>query len=67
MSLSYEDRNSGTWARLKAMLEQELATQRARNDSPALGADQTAVTRGRIAQIKEILALGETPAPDESP
>lgn len=66
-ALEQQDRDSGTWKRLKVQLEEELATQRVRNDSVNLTPEQTAATRGRIALIKEILALGNPPAPEVSP
>ena len=38
-------------------LEERLAVARRKNDSPSLDAEGTANVRGRIAQIKELLAL----------
>lgn len=56
-ALSFQDRTSPTWIRLKDHLERELAIQRQKNDAFSLNADVTASIRGRIAQIKDLLAL----------
>lgn len=51
-----EDINSSTWRRLKAHVEQRLALYREMNDKEQ-SESQTAMQRGRIAMLKEILAL----------
>ena len=56
-ALSSQDRTSPTWAQLKEHLERELQIQRGKNDAFSLGPDVTASIRGRIAQIKDLLAL----------
>lgn len=52
------ERKSAVWLKLKAHLEARLVTQRTKNDGD-LSTDLTAKTRGRIAEIKELIALGE--------
>lgn len=51
---------SATWQRLSAHLKAQLDALRAQNDDPASTFDEvkTARLRGRIQQIKNILALG---------
>lgn len=56
--LSDLERKSAVWLKVKAYYEKRLATQRSKNDGD-LPAEITAKTRGRIAEIKELLALGE--------
>ena len=56
MSLSLQDRNSATWAVLKRHLEARLDTLRRMNDNPS-GEMETATLRGRIAEIKRLLAM----------
>jgi len=55
------DRNSPTWLKLKAHLEQRLARLRAEND---LDMDEslTAKKRGQIAEIKVLISLDRDPA-----
>lgn len=63
MKLTKEERESALWLRIKAEYEDRLATQRKRNDSD-LSDTETAKTRGRISEIKNLLAAGEeTPPP----
>lgn len=68
-ALSDEDRQTQLWKRLSKHLEQRLALLRAQNDAP-LPAEATAAHRGRIAEIKALLALDEPtagpPRSDES-
>ena len=59
--LTTEDLHSATWLKLRAHYTAELAKQRARNDGK-LSVEDTAKLRGRIATIKELLAL-EHPDP----
>ena len=66
--LTPADRDAPAWMRLRRHLAEELARLRALNDDSRLDAEKTARIRGRIFEIKRILALdGSTPAPDESP
>lgn len=63
MTLTEQDRQSSLWRKLKAKAESDLCDLRRRND--ALSDEvTTAVLRGRIYQIKELLAL-DPPAPVE--
>lgn len=56
--LTAADRGSETWRKLKAHLETRLATLRASNDN-SLDERKTAKLRGRIAEVKYLLSLGE--------
>lgn len=56
--LTRADFESRTWDRLRALLEQRLAAQREQNDQ-RLDEVKTAHIRGRIAELKELLALGQ--------
>lgn len=56
------DRNTPLWLALRAYLERRLESQRAKNDTD-LSPDETAKVRGRIAEIKALLAL-ENPRPE---
>lgn len=49
--------DSPLWQRLKAHLEEEIRIQRTKNDGDH-DAIRTADIRGRIAQLKALLALG---------
>lgn len=63
MTLTEQDKQSSTWRKLKERAERDLDTLRRRND--ALNDEvTTAVLRGRIYQIKELLAL-DPPTPAE--
>lgn len=67
-ALSIADRQSSTWNRIKKHLEEQLRVEREKNDAPTLTPERTAYTRGRIAVIKELLALDQPqPAPVEDP
>lgn len=44
------------WMRLREHLERRLADLRKQNDDPALDDTKTAVLRGRIAALNEVLA-----------
>ncbi len=63
MKLNDTERNSAPWQKVKAELESRLDLFRRKNDSN-LDAEQTAKLRGRIAEIKNLLALGEPPPPE---
>lgn len=60
--LTSADRASPLWQRLRAHLEQRLAKYRTRNDG-ALAPEDTAHLRGRIAVLKDLLALEEDRPP----
>lgn len=57
--LNYADVNNPLWPKLKKHMESELAILRQRNDSIRLDERATQETRGRIAQLKELIALGD--------
>ena len=55
-----QDRTNPLWMRLEAHLQQTLAELRVLNDA-SLPPERTENTRGRIAQIKALLALADEP------
>lgn len=59
--LNLNDFSSVTWQKLRLLLESRLDVLRKRNDSD-LSPDDTAHIRGRIAELKMLLALEEDPA-----
>ena len=60
------DRQSAVWLRLKEFYEARLTLLRSSNDGQ-LTAEQTAKIRGRIAEVKALLALEkETPIVSDS-
>lgn len=59
-SLKPIERNSAMWLRLAEHLTARLNTHRAVNDSPK-SEIETATLRGRIAELKAILSLGDVP------
>lgn len=62
--LTRADFDSRTWERMRAVLEARLQTLRIENDD-RLDEVKTASIRGRIAELKELLALdqrGQAPA-----
>lgn len=65
MTLTDREKLTPLWAALEGHLKARLATLRAKNDAPMSEAE-TAVLRGRIAEVKAFLSLGdERPAIDE--
>lgn len=58
-----QDYPSATHARWVGLLEQRLDRHRADNDALRNDERQTAITRGRIAEIKELLAMATKPSP----
>ncbi|RTL37156.1 MAG: hypothetical protein EKK53_21540 [Burkholderiales bacterium] len=56
------DFRSETWKRLTNALEAELERLRESNDAQSLGVTDTAVIRGQIKAVKNILALGQQPS-----
>jgi len=60
-SLTLADLQSAVWLKLKEHYTQRLILLRAQNDG-SLDAEATAKIRGRIAEVKQFLALGK-PAP----
>jgi len=56
------DAGSETWQAVEEYANEQIQLLRLRNDSPALDQVSTAVTRGRIAAMKDLLALAKAPA-----
>lgn len=61
MNLSKTDRLSPIWQAVKDHLEARLMRLRLMNDNESLDAIQTAAIRGRIAEVKGLLSIGEDP------
>ena len=57
--LKLEDFRTQTWKRLSQHLEERIEDLRKLNDSPSYGVEQTALIRGGIRELKQILALAE--------
>ncbi len=55
-ALTYEDKHSATWKRLKSFIEKEIDMARRKNDND-LSETATATLRGQIKALKRILAL----------
>lgn len=55
--LTREERESPLWLKIKAGLEARLEMHRKKNDNPQ-GVEETADLRGRIAEAKFFLGLG---------
>ena len=60
MTLDHSEKHGALWVKLKAHLNDRLVTLRLRNDGN-LSEVETARTRGRIAEIKMLLALEDGP------
>lgn len=61
MNLSKTDRLSPIWVAIRAHLEDRLDRLRLMNDNESLDAIHTAAIRGRIAEVKGLLSIGEDP------
>ena len=61
MNLSKTDRLSPIWQAIKEHLEARLMRLRVTNENESLDAVQTASIRGRIAEVKGLLSIGEDP------
>lgn len=61
MNLSKTDRLSPIWVAVRAHLEDRLDRLRLMNDNESLDAIHTAAIRGRIAEVKALLLIGEDP------
>ena len=64
MTLTEQERHSAVWLKLQAHMEYRLASLRSQNDGD-LTMDETIKLRGRVAQLKELLALGQ-PGPAQA-
>lgn len=60
--LTRDDLNSATWQRLETHLRARLASLREQNDHDAADV-ATYRRRGAIAEVKDLLALADPPAP----
>lgn len=60
MTLTEMEHQSALWQKLDTHLHERLQALRSRNDGD-LAPEETQKLRGRIAQIKEILALAREP------
>jgi hypothetical protein len=56
-SLTEHDKASPLWLRLKIHLQDRLAELRHQNDRPNLTEQQTALLRGQIYGLKDVIAL----------
>lgn len=63
--LTHADFQTRTWENFEAELQRRLAMHREANDN-RIDPEKTATLRGRIAEIKELLALASKPAPAPS-
>ena len=61
--LTREDIGSQTWKRLRAILLERQERLRAKNDSVDLDPIGTALIRGELRNLKNLLALEKNPAP----
>jgi len=66
VKLTTDEIRSQTWVRLEELLTGELGRLRSMNDDPSLTDIQTATLRGRIKQLKLILAMGDETPPQEA-
>ncbi len=57
MNLTYDERRSILWLKIKEHAEKRLHILRSRNDSVALNLEQTSTLRGQIKEIKILLEL----------
>lgn len=60
-ALSEGERNSAFWLRLTKYFADQLQFERERNDSIANDEHKTAVIRGHIEFLKQVIALGDEP------
>ena len=56
------DTASATWKFVEQHANERIQALRVSNDKASMDATQTAHTRGRIAELKELLALAKAPA-----
>jgi hypothetical protein len=58
LALTDADRNTAAWLKIRAHLQQRLDALRRMNDNE-LSVEKTATLRGKIQEIKELIAAGE--------
>jgi len=61
MNLSKTEQLSQVWLAIKSHLESRLERLRLMNENESLDAVQTAAMRGRIAEVKALLSIGDDP------
>ena len=59
MEMTFEERNSALWVKLKEHLTARLDLLRRKNDSP-LSPEETSSLRGAIREVKTMLALEQS-------
>lgn len=60
-ALERRDLNTDAWAHLKADIAARIAQLHTENESLTLDHDKTQALRGRIAELRKLLALEEAP------
>lgn len=60
--LDANDKKSPLWVKIKTHYEQRLEMLRRKNDKRRSD-EETDYLRGRIAEVKELLTLGDSPTP----
>jgi hypothetical protein len=65
--LSDAERRSLTWRKIARYIEARTQELRVNNDALSLDERRTAALRGGIAELKNLLALGEDPTTGEAP
>lgn len=63
--LNAEDRLSPTWLKIKRYYERRIDKFRKQNDEPRSSEVETAIRRGRIAEMKNVLGLEKSLPPHE--
>lgn len=56
--LTEGERLSSIWVKLRDRLEDRLGEARAKLEAPGVNTDQGNILRGRILELKELMALG---------
>ena len=65
--LEPRDFDTATWDHLKSHIAQKLAAHRADLERPQTDDPTSRILRGRIAELKALLALETAPAPEADP
>lgn len=65
LKLTQLERAEAVWGKIKEAAEREIETLRRKNEAVTLDPVQTAVIRGRIAQLRDLLAIGEDVNPSD--
>ena len=65
--LEPRDFDTATWDRLKSHIAQKLAAHRADLERPQTDDHTSRILRGRISELKALLALETAPAPEADP